>query len=294
MSDILVVDDSETARAIIGQCLRHPDRSIREAENGRKAMELVTEACPDMVITDLLMPDVDGLELVRELQKTHPTVPVILVTAHGSESIACQAIREGAASYVSKLRLKQDLRQVVTRVLAVTERTRSHQRLLNRLQKLDFTFEFGSDVSVVAPFVLHLQDTLSWMTTCTDAELSRVGIALDEALLNAIVHGNLEVCSGLREGGGNEYRDQIKERQHLPPYSERSIRVHASVAPDKAVITIEDDGPGFDHQALPDPTHPEYLSRASGRGVMLMRAFMDDVEYNAKGNSVTMTKRRST
>jgi anti-sigma regulatory factor (Ser/Thr protein kinase) len=56
---------------------------------------------------------------------------------------------------------------------------------------------------------------------------------------------------------------------------------------------VKDDGPGFDVGALPDPRDPEYMLRASGRGVLLMRTFMDEVVFNAAGNEVTLIKRRS-
>ena len=58
-------------------------------------------------------------------------------------------------------------------------------------------------------------------------------------------------------------------------------------------FVIRDDGQGFDPARLPDPTDPELLERTSGRGVFLMRAFMDEVSFNETGNEATLTKRRS-
>ena len=65
----------------------------------------------------------------------------------------------------------------------------------------------------------------------------------------------------------------------------------ASLSRSQAVFVIRDDGPGFDPSTLPDPTDPEYLERPHGRGLMLMRTFMDEVTYNAAGNEVRMVKR---
>jgi anti-sigma regulatory factor (Ser/Thr protein kinase) len=56
---------------------------------------------------------------------------------------------------------------------------------------------------------------------------------------------------------------------------------------------MRDEGPGFDPKELPDPTDPENLLKLSGRGILLMRTFMDDVKFNDRGNEVTMVKRRS-
>ncbi len=62
------------------------------------------------------------------------------------------------------------------------------------------------------------------------------------------------------------------------------------LARDKAVFVVRDEGCGFDPSSLPDPTDPANLDKVTGRGILLMRAFMDQVEFNARGNEVTMVK----
>ena len=94
-----------------------------------------------------------------------------------------------------------------------------------------------------------------------------VRLALDEALSNAINHGN----------GG----DPAKQ-----------VTVEYSVTDQQLHITICDEGGGFEPEGLPDPTLDENLTRPCGRGVMLMRAYMSDVQFNKAGNCVTLVKRR--
>jgi len=94
-----------------------------------------------------------------------------------------------------------------------------------------------------------------------------VRLALDEALVNAVKHGN----------------------QHDP---DKTVHVEFSIDQDRMVIQIEDQGPGFEPEDLPDPTAAENLSRPNGRGVMLMRAYMTEVDFNERGNRVILTKRR--
>lgn len=67
--------------------------------------------------------------------------------------------------------------------------------------------------------------------------------------------------------------------------------VEANFSREKAVFMVRDEGTGFDPSALPDPTDPANLDKSSGRGVLLMRTFMDRVDYNEVGNVVTLTKR---
>ena len=95
-----------------------------------------------------------------------------------------------------------------------------------------------------------------------------IRLALDEALSNAVNHGN--------KGD-----------------SSKKVHVEYSVSDDEVVVSITDDGPGFNPSAVPDPTLDENLERPHGRGVMLMRAYMTDVSFNPKGNCVTLVKKRN-
>jgi anti-sigma regulatory factor (Ser/Thr protein kinase) len=133
------------------------------------------------------------------------------------------------------------------------------------------------------------------MNLCDELDRLRVGTALGEALVNAIDHGNLELDSNLRQQHhGIRYRQLAGERCRQPPYSQRRVHVTARFTPSEATFVIRDEGPGFDPAALPDPTDPENLLKPSGRGVMLIKTFMDDVRFNTRGNEITMVKRRST
>jgi anti-sigma regulatory factor (Ser/Thr protein kinase) len=127
---------------------------------------------------------------------------------------------------------------------------------------------------------------------CDRHSATRVGIALEEALLNAIYHGNLEISSELKKNGDEPFHALARERRAQEPYAARRVRVVSRVSPKKATFVVTDEGPGFDVSKLPDPTDPENLDKPSGRGLLLMRTFMDDVRYNATGNRVTMTKLR--
>ena len=83
------------------------------------------------------------------------------------------------------------------------------------------------------------------------------------------------------------------ERRGRKPYTDRRVHVTARETPGEAVYVIRDDGPGFDTSSLPDPTDPANLERRSGRGLLLMRAFMSEVRYNDRGNEVTLVRRIS-
>jgi len=93
-------------------------------------------------------------------------------------------------------------------------------------------------------------------------------LALEEALVNAIKHGN-----------------------RMDP--DKTVRVEWAISSDFVRVVIEDQGPGFQPDDVPDPTMEENLERPCGRGIMLMRAFMSHVEYQGRGNILVLEKRRA-
>jgi serine/threonine-protein kinase RsbW len=94
-----------------------------------------------------------------------------------------------------------------------------------------------------------------------------VHLAMEEALVNAIIHGN-----------------RLARDKH--------VRISCRMSPELIRVEISDEGPGFDPDALPDPTDPERLGCPGGRGVLLMRAFMSRVEWGGSGNCVLLERRR--
>jgi anti-sigma regulatory factor (Ser/Thr protein kinase) len=119
-----------------------------------------------------------------------------------------------------------------------------------------------------------------------------VAIALREALVNACTHGNLEAPGGLKETDYEGYVRCLAERQKQSPYKDRHIHVTAYETPQEFVYTIRDEGRGFDTSCLPDPSNSENFKKAAGRGLYLIRAFMDEVVFNEAGNEITLVKRR--
>src|SRR5204863_2609962 len=98
--------------------------------------------------------------------------------------------------------------------------------------------------------------------------------------------------SDLREGDGNGYHDLMKARRSREPYCSRRVHLTALESRAQVVYIIRDEGPGFDPSLLPDPTDPANLEKASGRGLLLVRTFMDEVAFNESGNQITIVKRR--
>ena len=158
--------------------------------------------------------------------------------------------------------------------------------------RTELHFVLENDPSLAPPLIALLEEQAERLRIGDRHDLMRVGVALHEALLNAIHHGNLELSSELRqEGDEKDFRDLAALRRQQPPYRDRRVRVTAQLSRNEAVYVIEDAGPGFDASALPDPADPANVGRIGGRGLTLIRTFMDEVEHNDRGNRITMRKR---
>jgi len=114
---ILIVDDSSFQRRTIRRALAQPDYQIIEASNGRQAMQLVTEEAPDCILTDLIMPDMDGLMALKAWRDAGLTIPVIVVTADIQESTRQECIQLGACAFINKPVKEDEVRKAVERAL---------------------------------------------------------------------------------------------------------------------------------------------------------------------------------
>jgi len=131
MPIILVVDDSEIDRKLVEGLLKPQiDWIVQFANDGEEALQVIAEIFPDVVVTDLQMPKMDGIELCKEVKKSSPHVPIILMTGKGSEELAATALKAGATSYVTKNTLASSLLNTVEQVLKLTSRTTSIDRLM--------------------------------------------------------------------------------------------------------------------------------------------------------------------
>jgi CheY-like chemotaxis protein len=294
MTRALVVDDAKIHRDLVRGILAEDlEFDVAEAADGKQALAAIEERPPELVISDLVMPEMDGFELVSRLRRQHPAIPVIVMTQHGNERLAVQALEAGAASYVRKDDLAYELAKTVSRVLAVSQQAHAQAQLMESLQKSEASFVIDSTGELIAPLVRYLQESASQLGLFDETGLTQLGVALQEALLNAAHHGNLEVGSELRDEDVELYTQELAKRMEEMPYKERRIHVDAKFSGEEARFAIRDEGPGFDPDSLPDPCDAENLLKCHGRGVMLMRSLMDECRYNDDGNAVTLVRRRS-
>src|SRR5437868_5051465 len=102
MNRLLIVDDDEDVRRTLCRFFSRDDSHALFATTVQESLRLVDEDCPDVVLLDLCLPDGSGLDALTEMRKSHPDLPVIMITGFGSTDTTIEAMRRGAFEYVSK------------------------------------------------------------------------------------------------------------------------------------------------------------------------------------------------
>ncbi len=134
---VLVVDDDASTREVFGELLQRWGYDVEQTGDGHDALKLVTERHPDVIISDLVMPKLDGLALTRALREESPDTPVIIITGKGTIDAAVEAVREGVFDFVEKPLDPARLKVILQRALEKRQTEHEMQVLRRRLGQVD-------------------------------------------------------------------------------------------------------------------------------------------------------------
>lgn len=263
-SRILVVDDKEMVRDLLGHFLTRKGYQVTLAEDGRKALELFNRESFDLVLSDVRMPGLDGLQLLKALKDLDPRVPVVLISGHSDIRTVVEALKAGADNFITKPLQMDELGHVVNRSLELrclpARTTRDWQDIY---QETYFKLPSVSDLICEVVYQISLSAVaVGFAQRDLDNNLR---LALTEGITNAMEHGN---CWD----------------------PNKSVEVRSHITPHLLEVSIQDEGNGFDFSHLPDPTDEANLLQERGRGIFLMRAIMDEVVYAEPGNLLLLRK----
>jgi CheY-like chemotaxis protein len=292
-SRILLAEDDALVRKMLAAFLE-PRFTVLHATNGRDALELLkAEKDVDIVLTDVRMPVMDGLQLVRAVRRMRPQLPVIVMTGVGNEETVVEALRAGATNYLKKPFRNNELDHVLRKCLEITQRMRGRVTALSFLRESERTFELPARLEHARALLPLLTDGLVDMGLIEATDLLNLEVALEEALSNAVIHGSLDLTDVARtqKTDREKFERAYAERVQDPVYSGRTIVVRARVTRDEAEFTVEDTGKGFDVTGLPPPDQLSTLDGLQGRGLMLIRLFMDEVVHENDGRRIRLVKR---
>lgn len=254
---VLLVDDEPYVTEIIGRILSQMKIEPLTASSGEEALHVLHNHRVDLVITDILMPGMSGLELLEKIKGLYPALPVIVLTAHGDFYVAKEALNRGAFYFLTKPFNKSTILSITEKALRLPRLT-SEKRLVLPYAVTTLTYRIPSDFAMVPAISYQV------MRACEDMEYSpkkinfAIPLAVDEMVVNAIKHGSR--------------MDVSKE-----------VAVEARVEHDRFTLTVEDHGAGFDFASLPQEFNEESLLAEEGRGIMMTRFYMDELRFENGG-----------
>ena len=145
---ILIVDDEPLTRKSLYEILKFQGYKVATSSDGEEACRMIEESSPDIVISDLKMPKIDGLDLLKRIKTTHPDTAVILMTAYGSIENAVSAMREGAFDYITKPIIDNEIKIIIQRVFEqkkILEENKLLKKQLSESSRKSFHDLFGSN-----------------------------------------------------------------------------------------------------------------------------------------------------
>jgi serine/threonine-protein kinase RsbW len=258
---ILIVDNNDELRAILEQVLGNLGHDVMVTGDRNEALARRDLDAFDLIISDLTEDAEAVANSFNELQRKHLLIPI---SANGTKPEYIKAFKMGAANYLRLPYNKDELREIVELTLSHKLRYCDSRTFVAHVHE-KIEFELPSDLALMNGVLQYLLERVSKLGLIKP-ERSNLFVALDEAFVNAVKHGNKNDPNKL-------------------------VRITAELSPKEASFTVEDEGEGFNVQAIPDPCDPANLFKSSGRGVLLIYNIMDEVEYNKQGNRVKMIKR---
>jgi YesN/AraC family two-component response regulator len=295
MDYILVVDDDEDVRFFLQYLLEKKGYHTLCAENGKKALKVFEQNHCNLVISDIKMPEMDGLDLLKALKKHNFELPVVMTSAFQEAEYLIEALRLGACDFIPKPYNEQSILRCLKRVFHIKKEQALFQFSEIGLQRESQQFVFETNPDTINSIAYFLSRKLLIFNLNIDVHLTQV--ALIEALSNAMFHGNLEISSELNVKENldciNVFFKLVEERLTQEPYKSRRVYIDYTLDDEKVSYVIRDEGKGFNSKKLYDPLTPENFYKSSGRGVLIIRSYSDEVFWNDVGNEITLIKYRS-
>lgn len=257
MKTVLIAEDDLPVRQGLAEVLRRSDWEVTEACDGKEAAELFQNSPTNVVLTDLMMPKLDGMGLMAEVHAFDPEVPIVVLTGHASIDRCRSALKAGAVDFIPKPCEAKELNRVLTRAIEKRQEARNVQELQTNVKQQLF-MSVPADISKRPAVVAQI--AASAVAAGLARKHSAIRLAADEAFTNAVVHGS-----------GSDVT--------------KMVEIDASFEGEVGIIKFEDEGAGFDPSQVADAP----LEAVGGRGIFLMRSFCDDVKWINGGRTCILT-----
>jgi YesN/AraC family two-component response regulator len=294
---ILIVDDEQIIRNVLKRKLEQTTSYlVHTADDGTTGLEVFKNEKIDLVISDLLMTQMNGIELLRNLKQIDPAIPVIIITGYGTLDDAIAAIHLGAEDFIKKPFDINEVIETIEKTFRKKAEEADQLEIIRFISYEDIKLEVPTNFEYLNVCINYIFSHLRARWLVSDEDLHDVKVSLYEALMNAFEHGNLGISGDEKakylEVSQQAWKDFLTQRMNDPNYKDKRIFVKLTISEVEMAVAVRDEGPGFDYRSRTGDIDPEELFRSSGRGLLLIQSLMDDLEFDESGSEIRMVKRR--
>ncbi len=269
---VLIVEDDEDQNEMLAQIVGRRGFDVVQTYNGKDGVDSARTHPPDLLLLDLMLPDINGFEVCESLRASRDTnlIPIVMATQLTDSNHRLRGFRVGANAYVVKPYTREQIYEAIDDALAWKE----------EITRGQVEGEISFDISSELEFLVEVNDLLSrlfLLTPLDDTSAGQIRRALLEMGQNAIEWGN---------------KNQV----------DKLVKITYRLHPDRVTLIIRDQGGGFNPKNLPHaasedspvehvPIREVLGLREGGFGILISRGLVDEMHYNEPGNEVTIVKR---
>ena len=260
---ILIIDDEEKIRSVLSKIVDQLDLIPLTARDGLEALNLLQSEKIDLIITDLMMPQMDGLTFIVKSREINPKIPIAVISGYGDVKNATLALTRGAFNFITKPFTIKEVENIIRKGLRLRELSLGTDKLLQNVKnRTEITIP--SYPHLLPSAIFYIIKECQWRGIDNENLLNNISVCTDEILTNALVHGN----------GGDP---------------KKNISITLNFDAEKFTLTVKDEGEGFDVKNFSQQLKENHLDIPSKRGLFIVEYLMDEVSFNAKGNQITTT-----
>lgn len=289
----LIVDDVSDVRLLLRTMALRRGFAVVEATDGEQGVQLAKERHPDLILLDVRLPGIDGLEALAQIRDNDPRVPVVIVAAAMDRAQLQRALDLGAVNFISKPFDAAEIEFVLDRVYRAVAQTQDLKSMMEVVAQRTTSISIPGNPAILSKVVSLLGRELTHLYPGSLLPLAEIKLALYETLANAVEHGNLGITFEMKtrammEPGGMDAL--LKRRLSDPRLAARKVHVTVQYLSDRVMYCVRDEGDGFDVAALSGKQLGD-TTALHGRGLALVRHYMDEVAWNEAGNEIRMLRR---
>jgi YesN/AraC family two-component response regulator len=288
---VLIVDDEPPICNMVQRFLGMNNYQGDSASNGKEALSKIQNDHYDIVLTDIKMPEMDGLTLMKLAKSIKPELIFVIMSGYGTLDSAIECMKMGALNFIKKpisiveliATIKKAEELIITRNVPV----KMKPYLIHIDKELEIsTKDLNNNLEMIVNYLVSEIKELG----CAKLSVDNITMGLYEALSNAIEHGNLNLKKEISRENKIDVLDSfIKEKMEklkLPEFANKKVKIKYLFSSDKFEFSIKDEGKGFNYREFLKGIDQNIYNDSLNKGLFLIKNVVHEVEFNDKGNEI--------